>query len=161
MKIVLQSAAWLVLPLAFLLCAQWPLRELVQAWSREANDLGQIVFALYAAVAVTAASRAGTHLAAYRAPNAEASHASQSGVRNAERTRAIALAACVLPWAAFVLWSAAPGVLASLAQLEKFPETLNPGFFIIKASAWLLALLAFIHALCQSFLGHKAPQPAP
>jgi hypothetical protein len=34
----------------------------VRSYSREANDLGQIIFALFVAVSVTAATRAGTHL---------------------------------------------------------------------------------------------------
>src|SRR5207253_2573805 len=59
-----RAAAWLVLPLALLLFAQWPLRDLVQAYSREANDLAQVVFALYMAVAVSAATRANVHLSA-------------------------------------------------------------------------------------------------
>ena len=144
-KPLFQLVSWLVLPLALLLCAQWPLRELVQAWSREANDLAQVLFALYGAVAVTAASSAGVHLAAHRPTAARAS-----------RLRVLALCACVLPWAAFVLWSAAPGVLASLAQWEKFPETLNPGFFLVKVAAWLLALLALVHALAQVLGKSKA-----
>jgi hypothetical protein len=37
--------------------------RLFQVYSREANDLGQWLFALYVAGAVTAATRAGTHLA--------------------------------------------------------------------------------------------------
>ena len=40
------------------------LRDIVHGYAREANDLGQIFFALYVAVSVTAATRAGTHLAA-------------------------------------------------------------------------------------------------
>ena len=55
---------WLVLPLILLLFLQWPLRDWFRSYSREANDLGQIFFALFVAVSVTAASRAGTHLAA-------------------------------------------------------------------------------------------------
>ena len=58
------SAKWLALPLIALLFLQWPLRDLVRGWSREANDLGQIAFALFVAVSVTAATRAHTHLAA-------------------------------------------------------------------------------------------------
>ena len=52
-RLAFLAAAALVLPLALLLFAQWPLRDLVQAHSREANDLAQIIFALYMAVAVT------------------------------------------------------------------------------------------------------------
>ena len=54
----------LVLPVSLLLFLQWPLRELVQAGSREANDLAQILFALFVAVALTAATRDRAHLAA-------------------------------------------------------------------------------------------------
>src|SRR5438045_9356906 len=61
--LVLRAAMWLALPLALLLFAQWPLRDLVQAYSREANDLGQLLFGVYVAVAITAATRDGTHLA--------------------------------------------------------------------------------------------------
>src|SRR5215475_5214388 len=53
----------LVLPVVILLFLQWPLRDLVRAYSREANDLGQWMFALYVAMAVTAATRANMHLA--------------------------------------------------------------------------------------------------
>jgi TRAP-type mannitol/chloroaromatic compound transport system permease small subunit len=139
-KPLFKLASWLVLPLALLLCAQWPLRELVQAWSRETNDLAQVLFALYAAVAVTAASAAEVHLAAHR-PAADG--------RPPSTARVWALAACVLPWAAFVLWSAWPSIWASWLQLEKFPDTLNPGYFLIRSAAWLLALLALLHALAR------------
>src|SRR5205809_4054172 len=60
---VLRALKWLVIPISLLLFLQWPLRDYIQAYSREANDLGQWLFALYVAAAVTAATRAGTHLA--------------------------------------------------------------------------------------------------
>ena len=53
----------LALPLALLLFLQWPLRELVQAYSREANDFAQCLFALYVSVAMLCATRHGAHLA--------------------------------------------------------------------------------------------------
>src|SRR5689334_12500560 len=43
----------LVLPISLLLFLQWPLRELVHAGSREANDLAQWLFALYVSLAMT------------------------------------------------------------------------------------------------------------
>jgi len=58
------AASWLVLPVTLLLFLQWPLRDVIQAWSREANDLAQWLFALYVSVALTATSRARAHLAA-------------------------------------------------------------------------------------------------
>ncbi|MEP6791999.1 MAG: C4-dicarboxylate ABC transporter substrate-binding protein [Ramlibacter sp.] len=135
-RLLFITAGLLVLPLAALLFAQWPLRDLVQAYSRQANDIAQILFALYMAVAVTAASRAGAHLAAGRTEAARKS-----------RWRAWALAACVAPWALFMLWSSAAPVSASLAQMEHFGETLTPGFFIIKLALWLMLALILVDAL--------------
>src|SRR6185437_6785138 len=60
---ILSVLKWLAIPISLLLFLQWPLREYVQAYSREANDLGQWLFALYVAASVVAATRAGTHLA--------------------------------------------------------------------------------------------------
>ena len=137
--------AWAVLPLAGLLWAQWPLRELVHAGSQRANDLGQLVFAVYAAVAVTAASRAGTHLAAGR-----------RGVWR-PRTRATVLALCVLPWAGWTLWAAAPTVWQSLAQQERFPETLTPGYFVIRLAMVLLLLLAMAQAVAELWRAWRRP----
>ena len=45
------AGKWLALPVVLLLSAQWPLRDLVRCCSREANDLGQWLFALFIAVA--------------------------------------------------------------------------------------------------------------
>ncbi len=149
MRRLFAIAALLVLPLALLLFAQWPLRELVQAYSREANDLAQVIFALYMAVAVTAASRAGTHLAAgHGAPPGDAA-------RGSRRWRAWALLACTAPWAVFMLWTSAPQVWRSAQSLERFGETFNAGYFIIKAAMWLMVLLILIDAV----LALRRPPP--
>lgn len=137
MQVLFRLAAWLVLPLALLLFAQWPLREWLQAGSRAANDAAQILFALYAAVAVTAASRHGAHLAAPQ----------PRGPRLSARARRWALALCIAPWAAWALWSSAGELRTSLAVLERFPETAHPGYFVVKLAAWLLLVLALIDAL--------------
>lgn len=133
--LLLRAAALLVLPLALLLFAQWPLRDVVQAGSREANDLAQVLFAVFMAVAVTAATRTGAHLSAAH------------GAPRRTRLRAWALLACVGPWAVFVLWSAWPQVAESLRAMERFPETLNPGYFLIKVALALLVLLVLVDAL--------------
>ena len=83
----------LVLPLAALLLAQWPLRELIQAYSRQANDAAQVLFALYVAVAVTAASRNHAHLASLQ---------THPGGAARPPWHAWALLACVAPWALFM-----------------------------------------------------------
>src|ERR1041385_7929863 len=61
---ILGAGQWLLLPVVALLFLQWPLRDIVRAWSRDANDLGQWLFALYVAMAFTAATRAHPPLAA-------------------------------------------------------------------------------------------------
>jgi TRAP-type C4-dicarboxylate transport system permease small subunit len=142
-----RGAGWLVLPLALLLFAQWPLRELVQAGSREANDLAQIVFALYVAVAVTAATRADAHLA-----TDIVAHSYPARARSLLQRAASLLIA--MPASAFVLWSAAAPTWRSLLQLERFPETLDPGYFALRAAAFLLA--AFV--LVQAILDGVAPR---
>jgi TRAP-type C4-dicarboxylate transport system permease small subunit len=140
-RILVPVASLLVLPLAVLLFAQWPLRDLVQAYSVQANDLAQILFALYMAVAVTAASRDGTHLAAGHAPDGHAAPP--------RRWRAWALAACTVPWSLFILWTTALPVWRSIVQLERFGESLTAGYFLIKLALWLMAALILVDAVAR------------
>jgi hypothetical protein len=137
-----RAAALLVLPLAVLLWAQWPLRELVQAGSRQANDAAQVLFALLMAFAVTHASRSGSHLVA--------------GTPRWPRIRPLLMAGCLLPWCLFMLWSTTRPVWESMRILERFPETLNPGYFLVKAAAWLMVLLVLLHALAAAVRGESA-----
>src|SRR6516162_9707115 len=90
------AAKWLALPLIVLLFLQWPLRDFVRHFSREANDLGQITFALFVAISVTAATRAGTHLSV----DLVARHYSARTRRMLARAGS---ALGLLPWALFVL----------------------------------------------------------
>lgn len=133
----------LVLPLSLLLFLQWPLREWVQAGSREANDLAQILFALYVAIAVTYATRRRAHLAADALAH-----------RYAKKTRLwlerIAALAVTLPWSLFVLHATWPSVMESLGQRESFPETYNPGYFLVRAAVALLALLVAMQSLADA-----------
>ena len=143
--------ALLVLPLAALLLAQWPLRELVQAYSRQANDAAQVLFALYVAVAVTAASRNHAHLASLQ-PH-------PSGAPR-PRWHAWALLACVMPWALFMLWAGWPLVAASVTSFERFGETLTPGYFVIKLAMALMLLLVLAEGLLE-LLPHGRPPGSP
>lgn len=147
MRFVLRYAGVLVLPLAILLFLQWPLREWVQAYSRQANDLGQILFALYVSVAVSAATRARTHLAA---------GSSAAGARPA-RWRAWAALACVGPWAVFMLWAAWGTMRVSLLGLERFSETMTPGYFMIKLALAILLLLVLVQAIASLRAGAPGP----
>ena len=137
---ILLAGRWLILPVVALLFLQWPLRDFVRAWSREANDLGQWLFALYVAMAFTAATRTRTHLAA------DAVARSYS-----ERTRGwiarIGALVALVPWALFVLIGGAKIVVPSLRVLEAFPDTYNPGYFVIKLALWVLAGLMLMQAI--------------
>ena len=143
------AGRWLVLPLALLLFLQWPLRDIVQAHSREANDLAQWLFALYVSLAMTFATRERAHLAA-----------DTFARRYRPSTRAVidrfGALVCVAPWALFILVGGGPTIWQSVRQLEGFPDTFNPGYFIVKASAWILALLALLQALLDA----TRPMPA-
>ncbi len=140
---ILSGGRWLLLPLLLLLLLQWPLRDIVRAWSRDANDLGQWLFALYVAMAFTAATRAHTHLAADALAR-----------RYSERTRTLLARlgtfVCLVPWALFVIIGGASLVVPSLRLLEAFPDTYNPGYFIIKLALWVLAGLVLAQAIIDT-----------
>jgi TRAP-type mannitol/chloroaromatic compound transport system permease small subunit len=137
---VIAAAQWLALPLVLLLFLQWPLRDIVRAYSREANDLGQIIFALYVAVSVTAATRAGTHLAADTL-------AQRYSARTRRRLKQLGSALGLLPWALFVAIAGKGMLVSSLMGLEAFPDTYNPGYFIIKLALWLMTALLIAQAV--------------
>ncbi len=142
MRFLQQCAGALVIPLALLLCLQWPLRELPGAYARWANDAAQILFALYVAVAVFAASSADRHIALHAKTDAPSAAGSN-------RRRQIAMALCVLPWALFMCWYGARATATSVRSLERFPESFFPGYFLIKCAGLLLVTLVAVYALCQ------------
>jgi TRAP-type mannitol/chloroaromatic compound transport system permease small subunit len=146
---VVAAAKWLALPLVVLLFLQWPLRDLVRAYSREANDLGQVAFALFVAVGVTAATRARTHLAA----DLLGRHYS---VTTRRRLARIGAAIGLLPWAAFILIVSRSTVLSSLEHLESFQDSGNPGYFLIKLALWLMAAVVMAQAVVDLFRPSEA-----
>jgi hypothetical protein len=131
---LLDGICRLALPLSLaisaLLFLQWPLREWVGAWSVQANDLAQALFALYVAVALRHAGVRGAHLVAR--PDIAASGA---------RWRRIGAPLCVLPWALAMVVMSTPPAWRSVRSLESFPESLNPGYFVILFGLWWLAVL--------------------
>ncbi|HET7524538.1 MAG TPA: cysteine-rich CWC family protein [Burkholderiaceae bacterium] len=133
--------AWLM-PLAvavtLLLFLQWPLRDLVHAWSTQANDLAQWLFALYVALSIRLAANHHAHLTA-RADLAAICDP-RSPLRS--RWRAVGAALCLLAWGAYLLLSGWPEVAQAVASRERFPETDNPGYFMTHVAMALLALLA-------------------
>ena len=137
---LLRAAQWLILPVVILLFLQWPLRDLVRSYSREANDLGQWIFALYVAASVTAATRAPTHLAA---------DILARRYRPAVRALIMRCGALLglMPWALLVLIAGKNIVVSSVVSLEAFPDTYNPGYFFVKIALWLLAALVLAQAV--------------
>ena len=47
-------------------------------------------------------------------------------------------------------------MLDSVLSLERFPDTFNPGYFLIKVALWLLALLVLIQGVIDLF---RPPTP--
>jgi hypothetical protein len=133
----------LVIPLAVLLFAQWPLRDWLQVYSRQANDVAQIVFGLYAAVSITAASVSGTHLAL-------ASHKDQA-INSKSSWRVWAILVSVAPWAVFLLWTSIPQMMASVAHLESFSEGLTPGYFFLRIALVTLPVLVLAQIAVSVF----------
>ena len=145
---IVSAGAWLALPLMLLLFLQWPLRDFVHGYSREANDLGQLIFALYVAISVTAATRAGTHLAADVL-------AQRYSPPTRSRLKKAGILFGFLPWTLFVLIAARQIVTSSIMVLEGFPDTFNPGYFMIKLALWIMAILV----LAQSVVDLLRPNP--
>ena len=120
----------------------------MQAGSRETNDVAQILFALYVSVGITAATRQNAHLAI---------DIVERRYSEAVRRR-IALAATLLsvvPWTSFVIYAAWPGVVQSVRELERFPDTYNPGYFVLRLAVGVLALLALAQAVLALFIPDK------
>ena len=148
---IVAAMQWLALPLIVLLFLQWPLRDIFRSYSREANDLGQLIFALYVAVSVTAATRAGTHLAADTLAH-----------RYSDRTRhclkRIGSALGLTPWALFIFFASKSTVWSSVQLLESFPDTTNPGYFILKAALWVMALTILTQCVIDTLRPYRVDE---
>ena len=122
-----------------------------RAFSREANDLGQVVFAMFVAVSVTAATRAGTHLAV----DLLARH-----YQPATRRRLARLGAGLglLPWAIFILVASRSAVVSSARGLESFQDSGNPGYFLIKIALWVMAAVVLGQALVDLLRPRKGSE---
>jgi TRAP-type mannitol/chloroaromatic compound transport system permease small subunit len=141
---IIRSGSVLVLPVGLLLFLQWPLRDLIQLYSREANDLAQCLFALYVSIAITCATRARAHLATDIV-------AQRYSPRTREWLARAGALVVLVPWSSFILYSAWPMAVQSVRQLEGFPETYNPGYFVLKIALMLAALLVLLQALHDAF----------
>ncbi len=140
----------LVLPVSLLLFLQWPLRDFGIGYSREANDLAQWLFAIYVSIAHTYATRRHTHLTVDVLAHRYSAH----GRRRWTRLGAWLV---LVPWSSFVLYAGWSMMSKSLRDLEAFPDTGNPGYFLIVMSMWLLTLLVLLQALVDGFC-HRAQE---
>ena len=68
-----------------------------------------------------------------------------------------ASALVVLPAMSYVLWLAAPMVARSVVALEGFPETFNPGYFLLKLALLVLAAAALLQALLDVIRPPRQP----
>jgi len=148
---IVAVASWLALPLVVLLFLQWPLRDLLRSYSREANDLGQVAFALFVAASVTAATRAGTHLAADLL-------AQRYSARTRRRLNQAGAAIGLLPWASFVLIASKTTIVSSVRDLESFQDSGNPGYFLVKLALWVMAALILGQSLVDIFRSPAADE---
>lgn len=157
-----------------LLFAQWPLREWAGGGALLANDTAQALFALYVAVAVAWASERGTqlslagHATASPAGTVSGSLAAQPAQAQAQaqpqptppnpasdatepappiRWRQAGAALAPLPWCLWVLATSVQPAWFALMQTERFPDSANPGYFLIKLAVPLLAGLLAWHSL--------------
>ncbi len=147
MQSVTASVRVLVIPLSLMLFIQWPLRDWIHAYSTTVNDLGQILFAVYASVAITAASVSNSHLAIAK----QEDHA----VEGKLRWRSWSLLLCLAPWALFLIYTAVPQMFVSVAHLESFSEGLTPGYFVLRIALVLLAALVLLEAVSRVFASFR------
>lgn len=141
---VLGAIDRLVMPLSLaitaLLFLQWPLRDLAGAGATQANDLAQWLFAFYVAVAIRHAGLRHAHL------TGRPDLAAENEDRTAPAWRRLGAPLCVLAWAAFLVVASAGMAWQSALGLERFPETANPGYFLIKLALMLMGLLLAVQS---------------
>jgi hypothetical protein len=146
---LLTPTSLLVLALASLLFAQWPLREWFHVYTRQANDLGQLIFAVYIAVAVYAASRTHTHIS----PQTKQVPPIQSQARWEMYLQWV----CVVPWTAWMAWSWWAEMLHSAVGLERFADSNLPGYFVLKIALFLMVLLLALDYSRQAWRALRSP----
>jgi hypothetical protein len=143
------KAIALIVPIGVLLLLQWPLRASVDTFSNYTSNITQILFGLYTAFAITAASRANTHLAFVKYGKGDKAAAGS-------QWRVWARLACVMPWALLLLWTSVPQTIQSTLSLESFREGgFTHGYFVLRFSVLLLVGLALANALADVYFTRK------
>jgi TRAP-type mannitol/chloroaromatic compound transport system permease small subunit len=132
--------AWLVLLIVLLLFAQLPLREWIGRYHLLANDFGQIAHAWVFCIGIAYAMRWDGHV-----------RMDLFYQRMRPRTRAavnlFGNVAFVAPWAIFIFWQSLAMAQRSVLQLESFPDTFNPGYWLFKVLLVLAPALILIQCV--------------
>jgi ABC-type transport system involved in multi-copper enzyme maturation permease subunit len=143
------KAIALAVPIVVLLMIQWPLRHWVESFSNYVFNLTQVLFGLYTAFAITAASRSNAHLAFV-------SYGSTKKTKKDSQWRTWARLACVAPWAVLILYTSIPQAWQSILLLEKFREGgFAHGYFMLRLSVVLLALMVVVNALADVYFTRR------
>jgi hypothetical protein len=149
LELTTAGASILVLPVSLLLFLQWPLRDLGIGYSREANDLAQTLCTLRR-------RRDHPRDAPAQPPSADAFALRYPPRVRRLLTRIASLVVLAL-WALFILYASWPMVIQSVRPLESFPETYDPGYFVVKLAIMLLALLVLLQAILDVIRAETAP----
>ncbi len=127
-----RTVSWLVLAVVVLVWVQNPLRELRLGGDILANDMGQLA---HAAVFMIGAGYAWRWQSLVRVDILF----QRVGPRTQAMVNLVGVFLLLLPWLAMVAWVSLPLALAALRIRETFPDTGNPGHFLMK-----VLLLAFV-----------------
>ena len=139
------KAIALLVPIVVLLLIQWPLRAWVETFSNYVFNFTQVLFGLYAAFAITAASRSNAHLAFV-------SYGNKKHAKKDSTWRTWARLVCVAPWALLILYISIPQTWQSIMLLEKFREGgFAHGYFMLRLSVVVLAYMVLVNALADVY----------
>ena len=62
----------------------------------------------------------------------------------------------LIPWSSYLLYASASSITQSVMMFESFPETFNPGYWLIKLAFGILAVLVLLQAILDAL---TYPQP--
>jgi TRAP-type mannitol/chloroaromatic compound transport system permease small subunit len=134
--------AWLVLAVVAALFLQWPVRQLIGAGHLALNDAGQVLHAAVFLTGIAYGIVVGGHV------RLEVFHAHFSP-RGAAWVTLGGHLLFVLPWLAILGWYGYDYVKLSIGQLEAFPDTYTPGYFVSRIVFGVFVVLATLASLAQ------------
>jgi TRAP-type mannitol/chloroaromatic compound transport system permease small subunit len=152
-----RAVSWLALTVVLLLFLQNPLRELRIGGQTLANDMGQLahacVFIVGAAYAWRWRSLVRVDIFYQRmGPGAQA------------LVNLIGTILLLLPWVAVVAWYSVPLALDAVRIREIFPDSSNPGHFLMKVLLLVFVFLLTLQAsavIARAIVVLRAPSAPP